>query len=416
MKTQRGQIFKSGESWYGRWRRDELVAVSDLTKAERLELETRGVLTADHDGSKVVVRRQHCEKLATCSDTYRCKSDCQPILDGKLVAINEGKENPESTLTVGDYAENYFLPYAKSELKESTHHGYAGIFKTYLKPRLATIALRDFRTVDMTNLLAEILKCHGLGKKSLRHCKSLMGTIFSHAKNAGVLDGANPIRESRIPKKARASAPTYAYSAEEVFAMLDALVGVAKTAVALGYFGGLRPGEMRGLRWSDFDGKLLHICRSMWRLHLNEPKTEASVASVPVCQTLREILEKAKRESEYILASPTGRPVDLRNLAYRVIVPRLLRCAKCDKNKKGHDEQADHAFQQLPAWRGWYALRRGCATLVTTLDSAIAAKGMLRHTDISTTSKHYIKDVPAETLRAAERMDALFQRSNSAPN
>ena len=55
MKTQRGQIFRSGKNWYGRWRRDELVAVSDLSKTERCELEARGVLKADHDGSKVVV-------------------------------------------------------------------------------------------------------------------------------------------------------------------------------------------------------------------------------------------------------------------------------------------------------------------------------------------------------------------------
>jgi integrase len=418
MKTQRGQIFRSGKNWYGRWRRDELVAVSDLSKTERRELEARGVLNAEHDGSKVVVRRQHCEKLATFGDTYRRKSDCQSILDAKLLSANEGRESPESTLTVADYAENYFLPYAKSELKQSTAHGYAGIFKTYLKPRLASIALRDFRTVDMTNLLAEILECHGLGRKSLRHCKSLMGTIFSHAKNAGVLDGANPIRDSRIPRAAKASAPTHAYTPAETIAMLDVLTGTAKRAIALMFFTGLRPGEARAAKWTDLDRevKVLRVHSSMWRTTTTSTKTLASEGVVPICSALREILEESKRESEYILTSPAGKPADLRNLAYRVIVPRLLRCAECDKEKKGHDEQADHAFQQLPAWRGWYALRRGCATLVTTLDSAIAAKGMLRHTDLSTTSKHYIKDVPAETLRAAERMDALFQRSTSAPN
>jgi integrase len=200
--------------------------------------------------------------------------------------------------------------------------------------------------------------------------------------------------------------------------MLDALTGTAKRAIALMFFTGLRPGEARAAKWTDLDrdGKVLRVHSSMWRTTTTSTKTAASEGVVPICSALREILEESKRESEYILTSPAGKPADLRNLAYRVIVPRLLRCAKCDKEKKGHDEQADHVFQQLPAWRGWYALRRGCATLVTTLDSAIAAKGMLRHTDLSTTSKHYIKDVPAETLRAAERMDALFQRSNSAPN
>jgi integrase len=310
-KTQRGQIFRSGKGWYGRWRRNELVEVGDLSKTERRELEAHGILKADHDGSKVVLRRQHCEKLATFGDRYRRKSDCQAILDGTLVAINEVRESPESTLTVADYTENHFLPYAKSELKPSTHHGYAGIFKTYLKPRLANIALRDFRTVDMTNLLADILECQGLGRKSLRHCKSLMGSVFSHAIGAGVLQGANPIRDSRIPRAAKDSAPTHAYSPAETIAMVDALTGTAKIAIALMFFTGLRPAEARAAKWSDLDrdGKALRVHSSMWRTTTNSTKTLESEGVVPICSALREILEESKRQSEYILTSPAGPPI-----------------------------------------------------------------------------------------------------------
>jgi integrase len=350
MKTQRGQIFRSGKNWYGRWRRDELVAVTELSKTERRELEARGVLNAEHDGSKVVVRRQHCEKRATFGDTYRRKSDCQSILDAKLLSANEGRESPESTLTVADHAENYFLPYAKSEPKQSTAHGYAGIFKTYLKPRLANIALRDFRTVDMTNLLAEILECHGLGRKSLRHCKSLMGTIFSHAKNAGVLDGANPIRDSRIPRAAKASAPTHAYTPAETIAMLDALTGTAKRAIALMFFTGLRPGEARAAKWTDLDRdvKVLRVHSSMWRTTTTSTKTLASEGVVPVCSALREILEESKRQSDYILTSPAGRPADLRNLAYRVIVPRLRDMRNATKRKKATTSKPTTFFNSCP--------------------------------------------------------------------
>jgi len=415
-KTQRGQIFRSGKSWYGRWRRNELVAVSDLSKAERRELEARGVLKADHDGSKVEVRRQHCEKLATFGDRYRRKSDCQTILDEKLVAINEGRENPESALTVADYTENHFLPYAKSELKPSTHHGYAGVFKTYLKPRLASIALRDFRTVNMTNLLAEILECQGLGKKSLRHCKSLMGSVFSHAISAGVLDGGNPIRDSRIPKSAKASKPTHAYSCDEVMRMLGVLTGVAKTAVGLMYFCGLRPGEARAARWTDYDGKVLRVRQSMWRTHLTEPKTAESVAPIPAAAVLQVILEESQRHSEYILSSPSGKAVDLRNLAYRVVVPILARCATCKQEKKKHDDSG-HEFQPLPKWIGWYGFRRGLATLASSVDSRMAAKSLLRHSNIATTDQFYIKSVPADAIRAVATIDALFEKTaNSAPN
>ena len=124
----------------------------------------------------------------------------------------------------------------------------------YLKPRLAGINLRDFRCVDATNLLADIHRQHGIGRATLRHCKALLSVIFAHAKRAGVLDESNPVQDAGIPRAAEASKPTHAYTAEEVFAMLDVLQGTALTAVALIYFCGLRPGEARAARWEDYDG------------------------------------------------------------------------------------------------------------------------------------------------------------------
>lgn len=87
VKHQKGQIFRAGKSWYGRWRRDELETTAD--------------------GSNVVVRRQHCEKLCEYSDRYRSKKDVQPLLDGKLRPLNEGRCAPESTLAVAEYGEKF---------------------------------------------------------------------------------------------------------------------------------------------------------------------------------------------------------------------------------------------------------------------------------------------------------------------
>ena len=160
----------------------------------------------------------------------------------------------------------------------------------YLRPRLTKITLRDFRCVDATNLLADIHREHKLGRATLRHCKALLSVIFAHAKQAGILDGENPAQDAGIPRAAEASKPTHAYTAEEVFAMLDVLQGTARTAVALIYFCALRPGEARAARWEDYDGKTLRIRASMWRKFTTEPKTPESIAPVPVAETLRDIL------------------------------------------------------------------------------------------------------------------------------
>jgi hypothetical protein len=82
----------------------------------------------------------------------------------------------------------------------------------------------------------------------------------------------------------------------------------------------------------------------------------------------------------------------------------------CHKQKAEH-EDVMHDFRRdesLPHWHGWYALRRGVATAVTALSKdAFAAKGLLRHSSVSTTERHYIKDVPENTLQAMKRLESL---------
>lgn len=59
-------------------------------------------------------------------------------------------------------------------------------------------------------------------------------------------------------------------------------------------------------------------------------------------------------------------------------------------------------------WHGWYSLRRGIATLVNAVEKdAMAVKGLLRHASVTTTQKHYIKEVPEITLKAMEKVEML---------
>ena len=182
------------------------------------------------------------------------------------------------------------------------------------------------------------------------------------------------------------------------------------------FFTYARPGEARACKWEDYDGKKLHIRESIWRTHTTPPKTPESVAPVPVGETLREILEETRRESGYILSSPIGKPVDLHNLAARVVIPALSRCAECKKEEKEHDGNG-HKFRKILEWHGWYAFRRGFATLAASVDSQLAAKSLLRHSNVHTTQAFYIKSVPADAIRAVEKMDALFQKAaDGVPN
>ena len=200
-----------------------------------------------------------------------------------------------------------------------------------------------------------------------------------------------------IPKKAAAPKETHASTPDEVLSSMDALENAGElqacTAVALMFFAGLRPGEARGARWQDFDGKRLNVRQSIWRTHATEPKTVEANKPVPIIDPLRSLLAQLRAldgnpTAGPILRSPLGKPLNLDNLAKRKVRP-ILAAAGME-------------------WHGWYALRRGIATLGNAVEKdAMAAKGLLRHASVTTTQKYYIKEVPEVTLKAMEKVEAL---------
>lgn len=386
MSRQSGCIYKSknGERWLARWRENVI-----------------------ENGQ--VRRKMRFRDLAPVCDRYRIERDVQPLLDDILRPINAGTAKPEGTLSVANYAENYWLPWAVENCKPSTAHGYKRFWEAYLASRLQDVALRDFRTVDAANILADLHRLHHCGRTMLKHAKSILSGIFTLARNRGVIDMPNPVQGTMIPKKAAPPKQTYATTLQEVVLILDAVAKQpvkdeditvrerlqVQAAIALQFFAGLRPGEARGICWEDFDGTRLTVRHSVWRTHITDPKTEGSIKPVPVIEPLTGILADlreadGKPTTGPILRGPSGKPLNLDNLSKRVL-SLILKAAKIE-------------------WHGWYSLRRGVSTTLTTLsrDEGMASKGLLRHSSLSTTQRHYIKDVPENTLSAMNQLASMF--------
>lgn len=385
MGRQTGFIFKNhaGTRWFAKWR-DNVIENGEL------------------------IRKQRFRDLAPVNDAYRTERDVRPLLDEILAPINSGKAGPESTLSVFDYGEEHWLHWVRENCKPSTIAGYETYWTSYLAPRLRKVSLRDFSTVDAVNLLADLHRTYGHGREMLKKSKAIPSGIFSLARNLGALDQPNPIPGTMLPKKAAGSSNLHAASPDEVVAILDTLENAkledkeashehrlkARAAVALQFFAGLRPGEARGARWEDYDGKRLTVCQSVWHTYTTTPKTEDSAKDVPVIEPLAGILAELRKAdgnptSGPILRGPSDKPLNLENLSKRIVAP-LLKAKKVE-------------------WHGWYSLRRGVATTIKSMSKdSLAAKGLLRHSSVTTTERHYIKDVPENTLSAMNQLEKLF--------
>jgi integrase len=233
------------------------------------------------DGS--IKRKLVCKKLPVedCGE-YRTEANVRPFVQEMLAPINGGLYNAQSTMLVADFVKNIYLPeFADKQLRDSTRKGYRDVWEIHVKNRLGKLTLRQFRTVHGEQLLAAIAGNTNLGRNSWKRIKSFLSGVFKQAKRLGIIDNVNPIQDVSIPR-AKAPEEAYAYSLEEVRRMLAALGEPARTVVLTAALSGLRKGEIRGLCWSDFNGKELSVNRSVWNSIINEPKMARSKAPVPL--------------------------------------------------------------------------------------------------------------------------------------
>lgn len=259
-RQQRGYLFHRGKSWFLRY-------CDDVLKPD-----------------ETIKRKLMCKKLdVEYGGEYRTEASVKPFVQEFLAPLNAGKLNPSSTMFVADFVEKTFLANgAERGLRASTLKGYRDVWNDHVRNRLDGLTLRQFRTMHGEQMLSAIARDTGLSRNSLKRIKSFLS---GQAKRLGILDGVNPIMDVSIPRS-KEPAETYAYSLDEINKMLAALDEPARTVVLVAAFTGLRKGEIRGLRWSDFNGKELCVNRSMWNGIPNPPKTRKSAAPVAVVAEL----------------------------------------------------------------------------------------------------------------------------------
>jgi integrase len=312
------------------------------------------------------------------------------------LAESSGKKD----YTVEQYYNEVVLPIWQhnlevGEMKPSTVNGYTKSWEYYVQPKLGKKKMSEFDTVAASRFLEEMAS-KGLGTNTFAHARFVAQRIFGIAAGQGVVP-VNPFDSAENFKKPKAAQPTKKYTAREIGAILGALKDKpqAQVAVALCYFGGLRPGEARAVRWENYYGDGLRIEQSQWRTKLGAPKTEGSVRSLTLEFPLDGLLNLLREESGnpksgFILAGQkNAKALNFEWLAREVIRP-TLKAAGIE-------------------WEGFYACRRGCATdIMSTTKDAQGSAGMLGHKNTRVTVNNYIGISPEHRTRAAKALSANY--------
>ncbi len=338
------------------------------------------------------------EYLTLSGAEYPNEKAARQKLQSLLLRVNEGKAaNFVQTITFGTVLDRYI----KEEMppKSSTRGSYTSIIENHLRPKWGATDITEMKALRIRTWLNSL----PLAPLSKGHIRSLLHKMFDLAQLWEYSDlGRNPIQLVTVKGVTKCEKEVVILTPEQAVAIIASLDEpyslMVMTAAALG----LRLSEMLGLQWDDFDWgeKTVTIRRSAYRGSIDEAKTKASHATLPLPDELAALLlswrEKVKEEkdededNEWVFANPnTGVPYQGPS-----IQQRWLRPAGEAIGLKGV---------------GFHTFRHSHKTWLDSLGTPMGVmKDLLRHSNISVTMNVYGRTLSTEKRLFNDKVAGLL--------
>ena len=258
------------------------------------------------DGSKRVMKQ-----LTLDGALYKTEKAARQHLAPLLHKLNEGSDyNQLLSITFGHLLTRYEAE--EMPARVSTRGSYLSLINTHIRPRWGDVPLNEVRASQIREWLISL----PLSNASKGHIRSLMHKLFDLSMlweyTSTERNPMELVKVKGITKREKKVVVLTPQQFKDIVAKLprpyDVMVQVVATL-------GLRLSEMLGLQWADidWDAKTVTIQRSAYRGTVDETKTPASSAILPLADGLLDVLQAWKAEADedypWVFANPaTGRP------------------------------------------------------------------------------------------------------------
>ncbi|MCH7986115.1 MAG: site-specific integrase [Acidobacteria bacterium] len=366
---QKGCLFKRGRNWVARWREKVI----------------------EPDGS--LGTRQPSVVLGTIAELS--KSKAQNLLNAKLQPLNQGRQRPQTTLTLEQFVRDHWEPAVKPFIRETTLAAYQLLLRSHILPRFGKARLTDISRADVQTFLAKKLS-DGLSSNHVHTIKTTLGKVFSTAVQLEFLD-RNPVRDLQLGARKNAKERVVFTKAQSEL-LLSALPEPCRTYAQFDLLTWLRPGEQFALRWknADLDKGVIRVLETYVPKYkkFNPPKTQPSIRDIPMSAAVVELLSLYRERCEpvdsesLVFHNSVGSPVDWDKLNSKVIRPLCKQLG-------------------LPVIT-WHGFRHTGATLAA--DAGVphrTIQALLGHGNSSTTDL-YVHRVLESEQQAMDKMGEMF--------
>jgi len=323
-----------------------------------------------------------------------------------LTDQQQGLPLPSEVETVAAYLERWIEGAGQAKIRASTYDGYKRIITKHVVPSsIGRVRLAKLTALDLANLYQELLK-KGMSARYVQYTHAVIHKALHQATGWNMI-ARNPADFVEAPKPTRKQHRRL--TADESRHLLDVARDDPLHALyVLALTGGMRSGELLGLRWSDVDwaGNSLHVRQQVGRtsagMEFSEPKTAKGRRTITLPSVAIEALHehrarqvetrlaaKAWEDEDLVFPNATGGPMERQNVQRRSFKPLLKKA-------------------ELPDIR-FHDLRHSAATLLLSLGvHPKVVQERLGHATIAITMDIYSEVMPELQSEAADKLDGLF--------
>lgn len=388
------------------------------------------------EAAKVDGKRKHISKSG-----FRTKREAE-IEGAKALAEyeNAGMKFTPSEISFSDYMDYWFDNYVKVNCKYNTQLNYMGIIENHLKPNFGHYKLSSITPVMLQEYINQHYIC-GYAKGTVKGILAVLTSSLRYAVTPAQLIKSSPAEYIKMPKKSnnRKEVNRTVISVEDFDRLMKRFPKGSpyRYALLIGFYTGLRIGEVYALTWDDIDlekgtltvDKLIYKRnygvdvkelrkirgkteeRTSW--YFGPPKTHASNRTIKIGKTLVNELREYKimqtenelMYGEYYNKIYKKKEIDekgeeiFRMIEVEKVVPVSLPPANMVFRRENGDYSSSDSFKyaariihyELNMKFNFHSLRHTHATML--IESGVSPKAVqarLGHENIATTMQTYV--------------------------
>ena len=253
------------------------------------------------------------------------KSEAEDKLADILAPINGDLELPCSKMSFDDFVKQIYLPFYCRKWKKSTAGTNVDRLNHHVTPIFAGQSLGTFVRDDLQDFLDK-KAAEGLSFSTIDHLRWDLKQIFDMAVHEEYLS-KNPAALLFTPQQVRPGLKAV-MTWDEVKLLFSALKSRELLICMLATTGGMRPGEIFGLKWKNVEPDSMNIEQRIYRGRMDSPKTGKRI--VALSEGLQATVAQWREQSgypgpeEWVFPSENRKtPLAKDNCWHRFIKPKL---------------------------------------------------------------------------------------------